>query len=115
MAHGKRDDMVVHEEEPYNADRTTVALVGRQLTALDAFYSRNYGPIPCLDGSPWRLEVGGLVAHQLDLSVDQLRHRYQEQTLVATLQCAGNRRKGLLEFGDIPRRGTLGCGRDIDR
>jgi len=109
MAHGKRDDMVVHEEEPYNAEPPPAALVGRQLTALDAFYSRNHGPIPCLDGSPWRLEVGGLVAHHLDLSVDQLRHRYQEQTLVATLQCAGNRRKGLLEFGDIPDEAPWGA------
>ncbi len=109
MAHGKRGDMVVHEEEPYNAEPPPVALAGRRLTDINAFYSRNHGPIPCLDGPTWRLEVGGLVAHQLDLSVDHLRHRYPEQTLVATLQCAGNRRKGLLEFGDIPGEAPWGA------
>ena len=109
MAHGKRGDMVVHEEEPYNAEPPPVALAGRRLTDMDAFYSRNHGPIPCLDGPTWRLEVGGLVAHQLDLSVDHLRHRYPEQTLVATLQCAGNRRKGLLQFGDIPGEAPWGA------
>lgn len=109
MGHGKRDDMVVHEQEPYNAEPPPAALAGRALTALDAFYSRNHGPIPSVDRQTWRLEVGGLVTHRLYLSVDQLRSRYEEQTLVATLQCAGNRRKDLLEFGDIPGEAPWGA------
>jgi len=109
MSHGKRDDMVVHEQEPYNAEPPPAALAGRRLTGLDAFYSRNHGPVPDLDGQTWRLAVEGLVVRPLELTLLQLRDRYPEQKLTATLQCAGNRRRGFLEFGDIPGQHPWGA------
>lgn len=109
MAHGKRRDMVVHEAEPYNAEPPTSALAGQLLTGPDAFYSRNHGPVPKVDPDTWRLTVDGLVTHPLHLSLDQLRDSYPVQTLVATLQCAGNRRQGLLAFGDIPGEAPWGA------
>ena len=100
--------MVVHEAEPYNAEPPTSALAGQRLTGLDAFYSRNHGPVPSVDPDTWRLTVDGLVTHRLHLSLDQLRDSYPVQTLVATLQCAGNRRQGFLAFGDIPGEAPWG-------
>ncbi len=41
---GKRDDMIVHEDDPYNAEPPRGALAGAMLTPLDSFYSRNHGP-----------------------------------------------------------------------
>ena len=38
------------------------ALAGRMLTPVEAFYSRNHGPVPSVDPRAWRLRVGGLVA-----------------------------------------------------
>ena len=52
---GKRDDMIVHEADPYNAEP------------------------PSLDG---------------------LRTGFPARTLTATLQCAGNRRTGLMAVRD---------------
>jgi len=109
MGHGKRDDMIVHEDEPYNAEPAPSALANRWLTPLDAFYSRNHGSVPSVDSRTWRLQVDGLVQDRLDLSLQQLRDRFDEQTLVATLQCAGNRRKGFLEFRDIPGEAPWGA------
>lgn len=99
---GKRDDMVVHEAEPYNAEPAPGALADRMLTPIDTFYGRNHGPIPQLDPSTWRLRVDGLVERALNLSLDDLRQHFEARTLVATLQCAGNRRAGLIAVRDIP-------------
>jgi len=99
---GKRDDMVVHEADPYNAEPPRGALAEGVLTRADAFYSRNHGPIPLVDGHTWRLTVDGLVERELSLSLAELQHRFEPRTLVATLQCAGNRRAGLIEVRDIP-------------
>ena len=99
---GKRDDMVVHEQEPFNAEPSRAALADRMLTPVDSFYDRNHGPIPVLDPQAWRLRVDGLVNRPLELSLDDLRSRFPIQTLTATMQCAGNRRAGLIAVRDIP-------------
>ncbi|POX42743.1 sulfite oxidase [Streptomyces sp. Ru73] len=99
---GKREDMVVHEEEPFNAEPPRAALAGRPLTEVAAFYSRNHGPVPRLDPSSWRLRVDGLVDRELELSLDELRSRFRPRTEVATLACAGNRRAGLAAVRPVP-------------
>ena len=98
----KRPDMVVHEQEPYNAEPPRSALAGQPITAIEAFYSRNHGVMPTTDPDTWRLTVDGLVEHTLSLSLEDLRRRFERHEVVATLQCAGNRRAGLLAVRDIP-------------
>ena len=98
---GKRDDMIVHQTEPFNAEPPPAALAG-PLTPADAFYSRNHGSIPQIDPSTWRLRVDGLVHRELDLFLADLQERFQPRTEVATLACAGNRRAGLMAVRDIP-------------
>jgi len=39
----KRDDMIVHQADPYNAEPPRGALADRILTAIDSFYARNHG------------------------------------------------------------------------
>ncbi len=107
---GKRDDMIVHQADPYNAEPPRGALADRMLTPVDAFYGRNHGPVPVIDPGAWRLRVGGAVARPLELSLADLKSGYPAQTLTATLQCAGNRRAGLIEVRDIPGEAPWGPG-----
>lgn len=107
---GKRDDMLVHERDPFNAEPPRAALAGRRTTPADTFYSRNHGPIPEVDAAGWRLAVDGLVERPLELSLDGLRERFAEHEVTATLQCAGNRRAGLAEVRDIPGEDPWGPG-----
>jgi sulfite oxidase len=106
----KRADMVVHEVEPFNAEPPRAALAGQMLTPVESFYSRNHGPIPAIDPRAWRLKVSGLVARDLELSLDDLMSEYRPETLTATLQCAGNRRAGLIQVRDIPGEAPWGPG-----
>jgi sulfite oxidase len=107
---GKRDDMVVHETDPYNAEPPRHGLAGRPLTPLDSFYSRNHGPVPDLDPTTWRCQVDGLVERDLELSLAELQDSFEHQQLTATLQCAGNRRAGFLQVRDIPGEDPWGSG-----
>ena len=109
MAWGKRSDMVVHGEDPFNAEPPRAAL-DSPVTPLDAFYVRNHGPVPELDPSSWRLRVDGLLDRELELSLDELKAGFTEHELVATLQCAGNRRAGFLAVRDIPGEAPWGPG-----
>jgi sulfite oxidase len=105
----KRADMIVHEDEPYNAETSRAALAADALTPTDAFYVRGHGAVPELSTDAFRLRVGGLVECELELSLDDLRGfpAYEE---VATLQCAGNRRAGLVAVRDIPGEAPWGPG-----
>jgi sulfite oxidase len=107
---GKQADMIIHEADPFNAEPPRAALAGRMLTPVEAFYSRNHGPVPLVDPRAWRLRVGGLVSRPLELSLDDLQSAYPQEKLTATLQCAGNRRAGLIEVRDIPGEHPWGPG-----
>ncbi len=107
---GKRDGFVVHEAEPFNGEPRPADLAGRALTPDDAFYARNHGPVPDGDPETWRLEVAGLAERPLALSLADLRSGFPPHQVVATLQCAGNRRAGLIALRPIPDQAPWGSG-----
>ncbi|HTE60539.1 MAG TPA: sulfite oxidase [Solirubrobacteraceae bacterium] len=108
--YGKRPDLIVHESEPFNAETGLAALAEGPLTATDAFYVRGHGAVPEIDRATWRLSVRGLVERELDLSFGTLREAFREREVTATLQCAGNRRAGLIAIRDIPGEAPWGPG-----
>jgi sulfite oxidase len=108
--YGKRADLIVHAEEPFNAETGLAALADGSLTATDAFYVRAHGPVPDLDPAAWRLRVHGLVERVLELSLDALREQCRQHEVTATLQCAGNRRAGLIAIREIPGEAPWGPG-----
>jgi sulfite oxidase len=108
--HGKRNDLIVHGDAPFNAESPRAALAAGPLTATDAFYVRNHGPVPEIDPAGWRLRVGGLVERELDLGLAELRERFPRREQVVTLQCAGNRRAGLVAVREIPGEAPWGPG-----
>ena len=105
----KRDDMIVHEQDPYNAEPPRAGLA-TAITPVESFYVRNHGPVPDIDTDRWRMVVDGLVDHQLTLSLADLRARWPHHRVSATMQCAGNRRAGLIEVRDIPGEDPWGPG-----
>jgi sulfite oxidase len=106
---GKRDDLVVHQHEPFNAETGVVSL-GDSVTHADAFYVRGHGSVPEIDPDAWRLRVHGMVERELSLSLATLREAFGERTVTATLQCAGNRRAGLMALRDIAGEAPWGPG-----
>jgi sulfite oxidase len=108
--YGKRADLIVHEEEPLNAETSPAALAEGELTATDAFYVRSHSAVPKIDPSAWRLRVHGFVERELNLSLATLREVFREREVTATLQCAGNRRAGLMAIRDLPGEEPWGPG-----
>ena len=105
---GKREDMVVHGIDPYNAEPDRHALAVNHITPIDTFYSRNHGQVPDLDATAWSLRVDGLVHSPLQLSLKDLQERFEHHSIAGTLQCAGNRRAGLSRLRAIPGEDAWG-------
>jgi len=82
--------MIVHHERPRNCETPISELVG-SLTPQASFYVRNHFDAPTLDAATWRLEVGALVERPLRLRLADLQGM-RSQTLIVTMECAGNGR-----------------------
>lgn len=83
--------LVVHRAHPLNCETSIPSLIGGVVMPNAHFYVRNHFQIPKLDPSTWRLNIGGLVERPLSLGLRDLKNM-RSQTLVVTLECAGNGR-----------------------
>jgi sulfite oxidase len=102
MTMDKHSDFLVREERPFNAGPTQARLLETGLiTPQDSFFVRNHAPVPRISAEEFRLQIDGMVENVVSLSLEALRllPRYR---VTATLQCAGNRRRELVQLGPIP-------------
>lgn len=83
--------LVVHRAHPLNGETSVLALMGGVIMPNARFYVRNHFQIPNLGADGYRLSVDGLVARKLSLGLRDLQ-QMPSQTLLATLECAGNGR-----------------------
>jgi DMSO/TMAO reductase YedYZ molybdopterin-dependent catalytic subunit/rhodanese-related sulfurtransferase len=86
-----RGGLVLHGTDPLNCETSIPALIGGVVMPNARFYVRNHFATPTIDPLDWRLAVHGLVERPLQLSLREL-HNMRSETLVATLECAGNGR-----------------------
>jgi DMSO/TMAO reductase YedYZ molybdopterin-dependent catalytic subunit len=103
-----KDGLTLLGDRPVNAE-TPPELLDDAITPTSCHFIRNNGVVPgdtSADG--WTLTVDGLVDNPLELSIADLRDRFEVVTLALTLECGGNGRA----FFDPPASGnqwTLGA------
>ncbi|RDB30993.1 Sulfite oxidase [Hypsizygus marmoreus] len=90
--------LVVQASEPFNAETPVSSLVEFNLTPEDLVYCRNHGPVREYDEETYTLAIKGGVERELSLTIPKLKSMFPTVRVVATLQCAGNRRN---EMGAI--------------
>lgn len=87
--------LIVHSNAPCNAETPLDRLRARFTTPQPDFYVRSHGTVPVIAEDAHRLRVQGRVARPLDLSMHELRTSFAGCTVMAVMQCAGNRRADL--------------------
>src|SRR5438132_11413937 len=88
--------LIVHQEQPLNAEPPGDLLRQSFLTPQQHFYIRTHGSIPAVDPASYRLLITGMVQRKRELSLAELRSMSPAYTVTATLECAGNRRGDLM-------------------
>ncbi len=97
----KHPATLVRSTEPFNSGPPPERLRASFLTPAEDFFVRNHGEVPTVDPAAYRLRIGGDVARPLELTLADLE-RFPRREVVATLQCAGNRRVELITHRPIP-------------
>ncbi len=62
-----------------------------EITPVEHFFVRSHTLIPQVKLADWKLEIAGLAANPLSLSLDDLR-KFPRAELISVLECAGNGR-----------------------
>src|SRR3954469_9298405 len=84
-----------HSIEPLCAGPDEEQLVASYITPTDFHFVRNHAAVPFIDPLHYRLAIEGLVESPQKLWLDDLVELFPQASSVATLQCAGNRRREL--------------------
>jgi sulfite oxidase len=107
--------LFVHSREPFNAEPRLSQLQESFVTPQASFYIRSHGAVPEVDEESYRLVVCGNVDHVLSFSLQDLKASFQARTVMATMQCAGNRRADMMRVrpvsGDPWIAGAIGNAR----
>ena len=101
MPLSEKHDETKTYDDILNAGPPLNQLAKEFVTPTELFFVRNHTQIPHLQLDSYRLRVGGLVTRELSLSIDEIKNNFESHTLIATLQCAGNRRKELVSYKPI--------------
>ncbi|KAK2821423.1 hypothetical protein Q7C36_020766 [Tachysurus vachellii] len=82
----------VNSLKPFNAETPAAILTDSYITPSAIFFKRNHFPVPCVDPKTYVLKIEGLPGGTVSLTLDDLKSHFPKHTVMATLQCAGNRR-----------------------
>ena len=97
-----------HTERPCNAE-TPAEQLQTYITPNSTFYVRNHLWVPDVKAEDHKLLVELHDGTEREYTLEELRTRFKEATITATLQCSGNRRKHMTQEA----RSTSGLQWDI--
>lgn len=86
-------DLIIRQRYPLNGEPELEALIENYITPTKLFYIRNHGTIPKIDPANFKLKIEGLVDQPIEISLDELKQRFEKADGTATMTCAGNRRQ----------------------
>jgi sulfite oxidase len=96
----KRGRRLIHDADGLNTGSWPVP-PNQFITPAADFFTRSHAPVPTIDPTSWRLEVGGLVRRPLSFTLTDLE-RFPRHEVTATLLCAGFRRNELFSIAPMP-------------
>lgn len=108
--HHKHPDFILHTQYPINGNVPLPFLVQEFVTPDDLFFARNHGAVPEINPSAYRLTVDGLIKKPLSLTLEDIQQQFPKTEVMATLQCAGNRRQEFMAITPIADEVAWGGG-----
>jgi sulfite oxidase len=86
-------------ERPFNAEPPPAILTHMFVTPIEVFFVRNHLPVPSIDVAAYRLELRTFDGtRRVEITLDELKSKFQKHVIIATIQCGGNRRDEFSTF-----------------
>lgn len=91
----------VNSLKPFDGEPLPHSLIKNFVTPNSHFYIRNHLPVPEINIDTYKLEIKIASKPAIVLSMEELRTKFKKHTVMATLQCAGNRRAEMSEHKNV--------------
>jgi len=92
----------INSQRPFNAEPPPVLLADYYLTPNDLFFVRNHFPVPEIDPNTYKLEITGVgIEKPIELTLEDLKTKFEKHTIEVTIQCAGNRRSEMNKIQQV--------------
>lgn len=97
--------LIVHSEQPMNAEVPASVITQSYITPSDLFYIRHHHPVPLLDDDEEQdyaidIDLSAYGGETTEISLKDLKEKLEKVEVVTTMQCSGNRRGNFNETGD---------------
>ncbi|WP_231186661.1 sulfite oxidase [Haladaptatus sp. DYF46] len=79
-------------DDPENAQTASREHLESYLTPREEHYIRTHHRTPDIDAEEWSVSLTGMVGEEAELSVEEIRHDYQTDSVVHMMECSGNGR-----------------------
>lgn len=93
--------LTVNSTKPFDAESPLGLLADNMYTPNAIFFVRNHLPVPQVDVKTYKLGIEGEGLESFQLSLEELKSKFPEHTISATIQCAGNRRSEMSKVKTI--------------
>lgn len=90
-----KDGLIIRNDRPINLE-TPPHLLDPDITPVEHFFVRNNGLVPEATDDPdsWTLTIDGEVEDELEITLGELKSEFEQVTMQAVIECAGNGRAG---------------------
>ena len=88
-------DLEILSLRPFNAEPSKDVLAENYFTPNGTFYVRNHLPVPQVKVEDYKLVVKAGDSIKKEFSLEYLKKNFPHATVPVTIQCAGNRRRGM--------------------
>ena len=98
--------LTVNSLKPYDAEPPLSILVDNFYTPNSIFFVRNHLPVPQIDVKKYKLGIEGEGLQSFQLTLEELKTKFPQHTVSATIQCAGNRRSEMSKVKTVRGLGS---------
>lgn len=99
----RHEALIVHSDRPFNAETPSIDLQSF-ITPIERFYKRHHLWVPKIDAKSYKLTIELPDGEEAEYTLEDLRTKFKEYTITATMQCSGNRRSHMTR-GSSPTNG----------
>lgn len=88
--------------KPFNAETPAELVAQTLITPNDVFYIRNHLPVPHVEEAKYALTISSeSLDKPITLTLEDLRKKFKQHSVMAAIQCAGNRRDDFNKLKEV--------------